>query len=239
MSSPYTADSWPAYFTTRVVFGSWVAISGQPAVGSVTLTPEPEALYVANNGATVVPDPPIIATLDANGAIRIPVPITDDPDVSPARWTYTVSENFPGGRTYSISVPGGDGSPLNIQDVTPRQSSIGIPTYLGPRGAQGPPGPPTTFVDNGDGTFTEQGSPDFTDNGDGSYSIVSAGSTLTAPLTSYPGLSSSLLAVTSDGSITVDDTDPRRPKLSTTASSAFSTTPDGRPLLDCGNPTQS
>jgi hypothetical protein len=48
---------------------------------------------------------PLTVTLDANGEFTIKLPATDDVDVSPTGFTYTVTENFTNGSSYSIAVP--------------------------------------------------------------------------------------------------------------------------------------
>jgi hypothetical protein len=80
---------------------------------------------------TVVPRGLQIA-LDVNGSFSLVVPATDDPDVSPVDWTYYITENFPGGRTYDIEAP--MGQTVDIVRAAPLSSSTGNPLVRGPQG---------------------------------------------------------------------------------------------------------
>lgn len=88
---------------TVEIRGRYVNLDGTPAQGSVTFTGNVAAIATASQ-SMVVPST-ITANLDADGAFTVSLLATDDPDLRPNGWTYTVKENFTGGRTYDISVP--------------------------------------------------------------------------------------------------------------------------------------
>ncbi|PWU50660.1 hypothetical protein DLJ47_23525 [Micromonospora sp. S4605] len=88
---------------TVQIRGRYVNLDGTPAQGSVTFTGNVAAVATASQ-SMVVPST-ITANLDADGAFTVSLLATDDPDLRPNGWTYTVKENFTGGRTYDISVP--------------------------------------------------------------------------------------------------------------------------------------
>jgi len=52
------------------------------------------------------------------GSFSVTLPATNDPDIIPNPYTYTVVESFVGGRTYTISVPYNGGS-LDLADISP------------------------------------------------------------------------------------------------------------------------
>jgi hypothetical protein len=60
----------------------------------------------------------IVVPLSA-GAFSVTLPATNDPDIVPNPFTYTVEESFPGGRTYTISVPYTTVGSLDLADLSP------------------------------------------------------------------------------------------------------------------------
>jgi hypothetical protein len=107
-----------------------------PVVGLVvTLTPSPT--YLLNGTATpptvIVPEP-LVLTTDSNGDLRdvdgnatAYVIASDDVDLNPHDWTYTISFSGPGSdkfRAYSAAMPGGTTVDLSL--ITPIPSALGI-----------------------------------------------------------------------------------------------------------------
>lgn len=76
-----------------------------------------------------------IAEVSSDGSISISIPATDSGN--PTGWTYIVTEDFRGGRIYSINAPTGA---FDIQDLAPVPSSIGEAVVTGPAGPAGPAG---------------------------------------------------------------------------------------------------
>jgi len=60
----------------------------------------------------------VVVALSA-GAFSVTLPATNDPDVVPVNFVYTVEESFPGGRTYTISVPYDTVGSLDLADLSP------------------------------------------------------------------------------------------------------------------------
>ena len=55
----------------------------------------------------------------SSGAFSVTLPATNDPDIVPNPFTYTVEESFPGGRTYTISIPYDTVGSLDLADLSP------------------------------------------------------------------------------------------------------------------------
>lgn len=136
MTTPYPGNAnWPANFAGCTLTGKYLDLAGQPVTGTITLSATPASLL--DTAAALVITPAVITiTLDVNGAFSVVVPATDDPDINPTGWTYSVVENFPGGRRYSIAAPSGGTVDLSV--VSPVASANGTPIIRGPRGATGP-----------------------------------------------------------------------------------------------------
>lgn len=130
----YGTSSWPTDFDGCTVMGKFVGLNGAPIAGTITFNPTPKVLLDYAQLVTIVPRS-ITVTLDVNGAFSIFIPATDDPDISPVDWTYTVSESWVGGLTFSMEAP--VGAVVDITVVTPIPSSDGLPIYRGPQGLPG------------------------------------------------------------------------------------------------------
>jgi len=109
--------SLPSSWGTVRVYGTYTLRDGEPAVGSVIFH-SPQIVVVG--GVTIVPRN-IVCELDEDGFFEYDLPSTDDPDIAPDGWAYTVRERFDGGggrAAYEISVPlaGGD---INLATVAP------------------------------------------------------------------------------------------------------------------------
>ena len=107
----------PSSWGTVRVYGTYTLRTGDPAAGSVIFH-SPQVVVV--DGVTVVPRN-IICELDSDGFFEYDLPATDDADIAPDGWVYTVRERFDGGGgrpAYEISVPlaGGD---INLATVAP------------------------------------------------------------------------------------------------------------------------
>ncbi|MER6236549.1 hypothetical protein ABT185_10845 [Streptomyces clavifer] len=96
----------PTNYSTVTVFGRYIDFGGTPAQGTVTFAPSLK--YVKDPGANVlILSTELVATLDGTGAFSIEIPATDDPDVTPNGFTWSITEHLNGRtwRTFSISVP--------------------------------------------------------------------------------------------------------------------------------------
>ena len=116
----------PASLGTTTVNGTYVDLLGNPVRGSVTFTPQTILKEKAAN-VIIIPTA-IVKTLDSSGSLSITLPVSNDTDVTPQPYIYTVVENFTGGRTLEISLPlDASGSALNLADllsaVSPTESA--------------------------------------------------------------------------------------------------------------------
>lgn len=122
----------PADLDLIPVRGKYVRLDGTPVTGNVSFATT-NVLTDAASLTTVVPAT-LTATLDAGGAFTINLPASNDPDVTPTGWTYTVTENFAGGRSpYAITVPvaaKGTGVDLATVAPNPTAASAGDTAYV-------------------------------------------------------------------------------------------------------------
>lgn len=108
----------PGNLSQRTIFGTYVDYQGNPIAGQVRFT-LPTTLTDAGAGTFIVKSSET-ATLDATGSFSIEIPVTNDVDVSPTNYVYTVDELFPNGRSYTISLPAG--APVDIATLAPAQT---------------------------------------------------------------------------------------------------------------------
>jgi hypothetical protein len=120
----------PAEYDQVTVHGRYTYLNGTPVAGEISFGGKIFAT-AATSHTTIVPAP-ISVRLDPDGQFTIDLPATDDPDITPNGWTYTVTERFPGGRQYDIEVP-----------VSAKNTGIDL-SILAPVTAQN--GSPTAFV---------------------------------------------------------------------------------------------
>lgn len=93
--------SYPAGWDLVNITGTYIGRNGVPCTGSVTLS-SPQLVL---RSGTIVPAADIVFDL-VNGTFSGQIPATDDPNANPSGWTYTVTENIPGGRQgYQIVAP--------------------------------------------------------------------------------------------------------------------------------------
>lgn len=118
----------PADLDLVTVRGRYVRLDGTPVAGTVEFSTT-NVLTDPASLTTIVPAT-ILAPLDAAGAFSIDLPASDDPDVTPTGWTYSVRENFTGGRpTYSITVPAAaKATGVDLAVVSPVPASAGTST---------------------------------------------------------------------------------------------------------------
>lgn len=99
----------------RLVTGHYQLLDGTPVQGVVKFATK-TVLLDANSDLILLPET-FTATLDETGAFSILLPVTDDPDISPIGWTYTVTEvftNATGRPPYSIQVPYDAGAETSV-----------------------------------------------------------------------------------------------------------------------------
>jgi hypothetical protein len=86
------------------VTGHYVGSDGSAIEGYVVFTPTPARMVDAGALTTII-GRNLTVQLDALGYLKAALPATDDPDITPIDFTYTVKEEFVGGATYGIEVP--------------------------------------------------------------------------------------------------------------------------------------
>ena len=111
--------SYPADMSTRTVVGTFLQPNGDTGTGTVTFTP---SLRVTDRADAILMRAPAPVELNTDGYFAIELPCTDDRDLSPTDWYYTVRVRIRGARafTYNLHLPVGDGSDVDV-------SSLGIP----------------------------------------------------------------------------------------------------------------
>jgi len=119
----------PVDYDTVPVRGKYVYLDGTPASGQIRFTGKVIATSASTD--TIIIPATITATLDENGEFAINIPATDDEDISPSGWTYTVEEKLAagGGRIYDIDVPlAAKTDGIDLSSVAPLLPSSGDPT---------------------------------------------------------------------------------------------------------------
>jgi nitrous oxidase accessory protein NosD len=116
-------------YSTVPVTGTYVGLDGTAARGSVSFTGK--VLTIAGVEDTLIAPYQVRAQLDATGSFSISLPATDDPNVLPNGWTYTVVEALDsgGGRKFELDVPlAAAGTGIDLSTVAPATAADGDPT---------------------------------------------------------------------------------------------------------------
>ena len=101
--------------------------AGTPATGRIEFR---SAQIVVADGSIIVPVR-VTATLDSDGHISLSLPATDDPDIQPNSWTWTVTEiiDRQPRRSYSLSVPH-TASSIDLSSIAPIPPGQPVYDYL-------------------------------------------------------------------------------------------------------------
>ena len=102
--------------TTVQITGNYIDFEGNAIQGQVRFTLG-DVLRNGTDDQMVAPSSVVVAL--SAGAFSVTLPATNDPDVVPVNFVYTVEESFPGGRTYTISVPYDTVGSLDLADLSP------------------------------------------------------------------------------------------------------------------------
>ncbi|MFE2539044.1 hypothetical protein [Actinacidiphila glaucinigra] len=140
----FTADmvkALPEGVPSTLLRGRYIAPDGTPLVGKVSFA-APSVLTLP--GSDVISTTAATVTLDETGAFEVRLIATDAPGMSPAKWTYQVTEKFKGvpPRIFHVLLPA-SADPVQIADIAPISPYAGI--YMpvtGPQGEKGEPGTP-------------------------------------------------------------------------------------------------
>jgi hypothetical protein len=105
-----------ANINTVTVNGNYVDYEGNAIQGQIRFTLG-DVLRSGIDDQMVAPSSVVVPL--SSGAFSVTLPATNDPDVVPNPFTYTVEESFPGGRTYTISIPYNTVGSLDLADISP------------------------------------------------------------------------------------------------------------------------
>ena len=112
----------PANLTTVTVTGRYVDASGAAVRGSVTFTLDTPLL---NAGAsTYIIETEYTVALDATGSFAVDLPATNDVDVTPTGWTWTLTPNFDGADPITFALP----TNLTSVDITTLSPALPNPS---------------------------------------------------------------------------------------------------------------
>jgi hypothetical protein len=137
----------PGNLTTVTVTGKYLDASGSPVRGSVTFTLDTPLL---NAGAsTYIIETEYTVPLDAQGAFSVALPATNDVDVTPTGWTWTLTPNFDGADPLTFALPTNLGPSVDITVLAPAlpnpsttysyvlTSAVGAPSGVAPLNSGG------------------------------------------------------------------------------------------------------
>ena len=132
----------PTNLTTVEVTGRFIDQSGAAVRGSVTFDLD---TYLLDAGeSVVVTDSSVTATLDATGSFAVDLATTNDPDVTPNGWTWTLTPNFDGFAPLTFALPANLAPSVDITVLSPALpnpdpvysyilvSAIGAPSGVAP-----------------------------------------------------------------------------------------------------------
>jgi hypothetical protein len=107
----------PTNLTTVEVTGRYIDHNGSPVRGSVTFDTD---YYVLDAGQNVVViEAPITVNLDATGSFAVDLIATDDPDMTPTGWTWTLTPNFTGAFPLEFALPASLAPTTDITVLSP------------------------------------------------------------------------------------------------------------------------
>ena len=106
----------PATWAVKRITARYLLRDGRVPTGTVTFS-SPQIVLV---DGTIVMPVDIVVPLDVNGYIDVLMPVTNDPDVSPQGWAYTVQERIDGcaGRRFAMAVDA-NGGDIDLATVAP------------------------------------------------------------------------------------------------------------------------
>jgi hypothetical protein len=101
---------------TVSITGNYVDFEGNAIQGQLRFTLG-DVLRNGTDDQMVAPSSVVVAL--SSGAFSVTLPATNDPDIIPNPFTYSVEESFAGGRTYTISIPYDTVGSLDLADLSP------------------------------------------------------------------------------------------------------------------------
>jgi hypothetical protein len=116
----------PAGLTTVEVTGTYLSPEGVPLTGQVSFDiPSP---LVDSNDKVILAPTTIRRTLDVEGAFQVTLPVTDDTDLTPLNWYYTVSVRIDRWKTdkWSFQLPATVGDTVDLAELAPITSPLEV-----------------------------------------------------------------------------------------------------------------
>jgi hypothetical protein len=108
----------PPDLTTIVLTGTYADASGAPLTGQVIIY-VPQVVR-DSTGKVILGAGPVSCPLGPAGSFTVTLACTDNPNLNPTGFTYTVLEQIPGlGRSYSISLPHTLGPTADLSALAP------------------------------------------------------------------------------------------------------------------------
>jgi len=105
-----------ANLTQVSVTGTYVDFAGTAIAGQIRFT---LTSFLQNGIDNQMVAPSSVVVPLVNGTFTTQLPATNDPDIIPTAFLYTVEESFVGGRTYTISLPYDSVGTLDLIDLSP------------------------------------------------------------------------------------------------------------------------
>lgn len=102
--------------TTVNLTGNYIDFEGNAVAGQIRFTLN-EVVRNGTDDQIIAPSSVVVAL--SSGSFSVTLPATDDPDLIPNPFQYTVEESFPGGRTYTIELPYLTSGSLDLADISP------------------------------------------------------------------------------------------------------------------------
>lgn len=112
----------PGNLTTVEVTGRYIDASGAAVRGSVTFTLDTPLLDAG--ASTYIIETEYTVALDATGSFAVNLPATNDVDVTPTGWTWTLTPNFDGADPITFALP----TNLTSVDITTLSPALPNPS---------------------------------------------------------------------------------------------------------------
>jgi hypothetical protein len=112
----------PGNLTTVEVTGRYIDASGAAVRGSVTFTLDTPLLDAG--ASTYIIETDYTVALDATGSFAVDLPATNDVDVTPTGWTWTLTPNFDGADPITFALP----TNLTTVDITTLSPALPNPS---------------------------------------------------------------------------------------------------------------
>jgi hypothetical protein len=105
-----------ANLTTVEITGSYIDFEGTAIEGQIRFSVS-QVLRNGTDDQMIAPSAVVVPL--QNGSFSATLPATNDPDVVPNPFAYSVEESFSGGRSYEISIPYTTSGSLDLADISP------------------------------------------------------------------------------------------------------------------------